>query len=105
MRDATGVTCITLACWEISEKGTSAPLRALARFKSAKKGRREQMVACAQAFGETRSTRSVVFWRIGDAESFWKNIGERGFSPFACTSTLASRKRMNDGASTNDNPT
>ena len=37
--------------------------------RSAKEGHRELFVACAIAFGETRSTRSVVFWRIGDTES------------------------------------
>ena len=35
----TGVTCTTHAGWKISEKGASAPLRAPARFKSAKMGR------------------------------------------------------------------
>ena len=51
--------------------------------KYRRRGHRELFVACAQAFGETRSTE-----RIGDTESFLENIGEWGFSPFACTSTL-----------------
>ncbi len=47
--------------------------------------RKSYFVACAQASCETRSTRSVVFWRNGGTESFLGNIGEGGFSPFACT--------------------
>ena len=43
------------------------------------KGRRELMVASALAFGETRSTHSVVFRRNGDTEGFWK-ISEKGAS-------------------------
>ena len=41
------------------EKRLPVALRALARFKSAKKGRRELMVASALAFGETRTQMST----------------------------------------------
>ena len=49
-----GVTCITLACKMSMEKRLPVALRAVARFKSANKGRRELMVASALTFGETR---------------------------------------------------
>ena len=45
--------------------------------KYRRKGHREQFVACAQAFGETRSTRSVIFWRA-ETRRVLENIGERG---------------------------
>ncbi len=62
----------------IGERGFS-PFACASTLKKCEEGRRELFVACAQAFGETRSTRSVIFLRIGDAESFWK-ISEKGAS-------------------------
>ena len=56
------------------EKRLPVALRALARFKSAKKGRRERMVASALAFGETRRIK-----RTETRRDCWK-ISEKGAS-------------------------
>ncbi len=54
---------------------------------------KSQMAACASAFGKTRSTRSVVFWRNGGTESFWK-ISEKGASaPLRALARFKSAKK------------
>ena len=57
------------------EKRLPVALRAVARFKSAKKGRRELFVACAQAFGETRRIKRTETRRFDTQyEALLRNI-------------------------------